>query len=647
MFPSNKKYNFFDFIFKDKIIHFDYLPRWVVFLMDVAVVLFANIIAYLIVSNLTYKYYDTVHVWYRIGIILFTQSLFFLVFKSYAGIIRHSTLVDAYNIVKASVSAFSALLALNYIHFWVKGSKIFLFPSIFITFVLSILFLIFYRIIVKITYQVFLNNASVGNKENVIIYGTKSNSIAIGQAFLSDTLNKFQLVGFLDVNTTRTLKTLLNLPVINLSDDFKGVMANYGCNKLVLIKDYLDKEEELSIIDLCLENEITILTVPNITSLDNKGDFSKKVKSLNINDLLNRKPIEISNLNLSNLISNKVVLVTGAAGSIGSEISRQLLNYSPKKIVLLDQAETPLHQLSLELASINVSIEILYRIIDVRNKDNTEIIFKNHKPDIVFHAAAYKHVPLMEENPKQAFLTNILGTKNCADLAVKYHVDRFVMISTDKAVNPSNVMGASKRIAEKYVQSLDFYLRAMNEHKTKFITTRFGNVLGSNGSVVPLFTKQIEEGGPVTITHPDIIRYFMTIPEACQLVLEAARMGNGSEIYLFDMGKPVKIIELAKKMIQLAGFEPEKDIKIEVVGLRPGEKLFEELLTETSKSLPTHHEKIMIAQDRFDDYIELNKDLNSINENLYQLSVEEFVFLIKKIVPEYKSLNSKFETLDN
>ncbi|MCY1481422.1 UDP-N-acetyl-alpha-D-glucosamine C6 dehydratase [compost metagenome] len=341
-------------------------------------------------------------------------------------------------------------------------------------------------------------------------------------------------------------------------------------------------------------------------------------------------------------------MVTGAAGSIGSEIVRQIIGFNPKTIIILDQAETPLHSLSLEIANCNPEIMIHNVLADVRNKQVLKQVFKLYQPQVVYHAAAYKHVPLMEENPSQAVFTNILGTKILADLSHKYKVERFVMVSTDKAVNPSSVMGASKRIAEKYVQSLNYkYKNDSENNATKFITTRFGNVLGSNGSVVPLFKKQIEEGGPITITHPDIIRYFMTIPEACQLVLEAGAMGNGGEIYIFDMGDPVKIIDLARKMIKLAGFMPDKQIKIKVVGLRPGEKLYEELLNDTAKTLPTHHEKIMIAEEIFDDFDAVSEAIHDLIDSSEITSNEEIVAKMKFIVPEFKSMNSIFETLDN
>jgi FlaA1/EpsC-like NDP-sugar epimerase len=387
--------------------------------------------------------------------------------------------------------------------------------------------------------------------------------------------------------------------------------------------------------------------VPLISDWENQKEISQKVKSIQIEDLLERKPIVLDSKLISKQLKDKTILITGAAGSIGSEIVRQVLGFSPKTVVILDQAETPLHHLCLEMRNMDSNSKIHNVIADVRNKEAMDRVFKRYQPQVVFHAAAYKHVPLMEENPSQAIFTNIEGTKNLADLSCLYKVKKFVMVSTDKAVNPSNVMGASKRIAEKYVQSLQLKNKEENEkNATKFITTRFGNVLGSNGSVVPLFTKQIANGGPITITHPEIIRYFMTIPEACQLVLEAGAMGNGGEIYIFDMGKPVKIIDLAKKMIKLAGFIPDKDIKIQIVGLRPGEKLYEELLNDTSKTLPTYHEKIMISEEILDEFENLNSDINELIAVSNQLDNDAIVSKMKKIVPEFKSMNSTFELLD-
>ncbi|MFT5254592.1 MAG: FlaA1/EpsC-like NDP-sugar epimerase, partial [Flavobacteriales bacterium] len=425
------------------------------------------------------------------------------------------------------------------------------------------------------------------------------------------------------------------------------LMRSVRAEGVIIADKSLSKEERLVIVDQCLEFNYKVYLVPVITDWENQKEISQKVKNFQIEDLLERKAIVLDNKAISKQLKDKTILITGAAGSIGSEIVRQVLNFNPKRIIILDQAETPLHNLSLETKSLISSAKICTIVSDIRSKEALNNIFKLYKPQVVFHAAAYKHVPLMEENPAQAILTNVEGTKNLADLACRHNVVKFVMISTDKAVNPSNVMGASKRIAEKYVQSLQLKNRKENNvMATKFITTRFGNVLGSNGSVVPLFTKQIANGGPITITHPDIIRYFMTIPEACQLVLEAAAMGNGGEIYIFDMGKPVKIIDLARKMIKLAGFIPDKDIEIKIVGLRPGEKLYEELLNDTSKTVPTHHDKIMIAEEIQDEFESLHYDIEELIEISSFFDNDRIVAKMKKIVPEFKSMNSAFEVLD-
>ena len=451
----------------------------------------------------------------------------------------------------------------------------------------------------------------------------------------------------MDKNNQNASKRMLDLPILILRKKLPALMRSVAAEGVIIADKSLSKEEQLIIVDQCLEFNYRVYTVPLISDWENQKEISQKVKNIQIEDLLERKPIVLDSKSISKQLKDKTVLITGAAGSIGSEIVRQVLGFNPKMVIILDHAETPLHNLCLETLALGSEAKIIAVIADVRSKKALEKVFKNYNPHVVFHAAAYKHVPLMEENPSQAIQTNIKGTKNLADLSCKYHVKKFVMVSTDKAVNPSNVMGASKRIAEKYVQSLFLKnQRENNEGSTKFITTRFGNVLGSNGSVVPLFTKQIAEGGPVTITHQDIIRYFMTIPEACQLVLEAGAMGNGGEIYIFDMGKPVKIIDLAKKMIKLAGFIPDKEIKIKIVGLRPGEKLYEELLNDTSKTLPTYHNKIMIAQEIQDEYENLHIEIDELIGIADFYDNEDIVTKMKKIVPEFKSMNSTFEVLD-
>jgi FlaA1/EpsC-like NDP-sugar epimerase len=424
-------------------------------------------------------------------------------------------------------------------------------------------------------------------------------------------------------------------------------MRSLGATALILADKGLSKDEKLAIVDECLEHNFKVYTVPVISDWEDTKEISTKIKTFEIQDLLQRKPIVLDNNAISKQLCNKTVLITGAAGSIGSEIVKQVIGFNPKRIILLDQAETPLHHLTLEVGTYFSKDKVCSIIADVRERDCIKDIFKTYQPNVVFHAAAYKHVPLMEDNPSQAIFVNVQGTKNIADLSYQHNIESFVMVSTDKAVNPSNVMGASKRIAEKYVQALHQNAQEPNSGcATKFITTRFGNVLGSNGSVVPLFTKQIAQGGPITITHPEIIRYFMTIPEACQLVLEAGIMGKGGEIFIFDMGKPVKIIDLANKMIRLAGFTPNKEIKIEVVGLRPGEKLFEELFNDTAKTLPTHHEKITISQEEKEDAESVLALVNQLIKISKGFSKTEIVSKMKEIVPEFKSMNSEFQILD-
>jgi FlaA1/EpsC-like NDP-sugar epimerase len=501
---------------------------------------------------------------------------------------------------------------------------------------------------VKQVFEKYINAHDNVKRISTVIYGADANAISVANALQTEVPARFKLRGFIDkYHQNRTSKRILNLPIVNQSKKIHVIMRAMKADALIIAEKGLTKEETVAIVEECLDYNLKVFTVPLITDWEDQQQISKKVKNFEINDLLERKPIVLHMNSISAQLKGKTVLITGAAGSIGSEITRQVLSFRPERVIMLDQAETPLHNLSLEVPSIAKNAEISSVLCDIRNAEALEAVFKEYRPEVVYHAAAYKHVPLMEENPSQAVYTNIMGTKNLADLSIKYEVARFVMVSTDKAVNPSNVMGASKRIAEKYVQSLQATMRDLDgAPNTKFITTRFGNVLGSNGSIVPLFTKQIEEGGPITITHPEIIRYFMTIPEACQLVLEAGTMGNGGEIFIFDMGEPVKIIDLAKKMIRLAGYTPDKEIEIKIIGLRPGEKLYEELLNDTSKTLPTHNDQIMIAQDTIDNYTTLNNAVKDLTENAKFLDSGEIVFKMKKIVPEFKSMNSVFEHLD-
>ena len=626
-----------------------YLPRWIVFAIDIGIVFFASLVTFFIVNGLTIKFYDNLNIAMRHSLILAANALFFLLFKSYSGIIRHSTFIDAVKLLSATTCAFLFLAILNYSNLFLFDTKIYLTTWLFICYVISFLLLFLFRIMVKYVFENYTsNNNSKTKLTKTVIYGSDANAISVANALKIESPSRFKLLAFIDKNNlvSGSKKRILNLPILNHSKQLSIILKELETEALIITDKSLTKKETIVIVNECLENNVKVFTVPVISDWQDKNQIANKITNFKIEDLLDRKPITLDNNSISEQLLGKTILITGAAGSIGSEITRQILKFEPRKIIILDHAETPLHNLTLELNQTNSKVKIRNILADIKDAETLETIFRLYKPEIVYHAAAYKHVPLMEENPCQAVATNIIGTKNLADLSQKYNIQRFVMVSTDKAVNPSSVMGASKRIAEKYVQSLSLDLNKNNNFKTKFITTRFGNVLGSNGSIVPLFTKQIQEGGPITITHPEIIRYFMTIPEACQLVLEAGAMGNGSEIFIFDMGQPVKILDLANKMIQLAGFTPDNEIKIEIIGLRPGEKLYEELLNDDSKTLPTHNEKILIAQDVCDNYEALNQEIQELEAITKTFSGFEIVSKMKKIVPEFKSMNSIYVDLD-
>lgn len=624
-----------------------YLPRWIILLLDLLVISITGIISYAIIYRTGILYVKPHLYAVSIPVYLLISLFTFRVFRTYSGIIRHSSYIDAVKIFFSQFTAAFLLLTFNSIYKAITGDLVFLNIGILINAIFSFSCLFLYRVLVKQFFENYLYNSRSNKLAKAIIYGTDANAIAVANALKSEVPARFKLVGFIDKYSQNKSKMILGLPILQHKKKTSTLMRVFGAQALIIADKSLTKEEKLTIVDECLDFNYKVYTVPLVSDWEDQKEISRKIKNFQIQDLLERKPIVLDNLSISYQLKGKTVLITGAAGSIGSEIVRQVIQFGPQKVIMLDQAETPLHHLSLEVDKIKGGVEICTVISDVRNKSLMDSVFDKYRPEVVYHAAAYKHVPLMEENPSQAIFVNVMGTKILADLACRYNVGSFVMVSTDKAVNPSNVMGASKRIAEKYVQSLQNYIKEINtECTTKYITTRFGNVLGSNGSVVPLFTKQIEEGGPITLTHPDIIRYFMTIPEACQLVLEAGSMGNGGEIYIFDMGKPVKIIDLAKKMIRLAGFVPDKDIEIKIVGLRPGEKLYEELLNDTSKTLPTHHEKIMIAQEVCDEFILLENAINELIDTANAFRSEEIVYLMKKILPEFISMNSVYNQLN-
>ncbi len=625
-----------------------YLPRWIIFAIDVFIVFVASVITYFIIYSLTglnYNYFGMVS---RYGLIILINAIFFLIYRTYSGIIRHSTFIDGVKLLVSTTTSYIFLLIINFSCKLFFDKIIFVTTGLFISYVISFLLLFLFRILIKYIFEKYMHAEDKKKLINAVIYGSDANAISVANALKTETPSRFKLRGFIDkFNQNKTSKSILNLPIINQNKKIYVILRSLKADALIIAEKSISKEEIIAIVEECLEYNIKVFTVPIIADWEDEKQISTKVKSFEIEDLLERKPIVLDTRVISSQLEGKTIMITGAAGSIGSEITRQILSFSPKKIIILDQAETPLHNLSLELKNLNEKVILRSVLADVRNKEALTRVFQKYNPNVVYHAAAYKHVPLMEENPSQAIYTNVLGTKNLADLSIQYDVERFVMVSTDKAVNPSSVMGASKRIAEKYVQTLYEKHKDQNQDiVTKFITTRFGNVLGSNGSIVPLFSKQILEGGPLTITHPDIIRYFMTIPEACQLVLEAGAMGKGGEIFIFDMGQPVKIIDLAKKMIRLAGFIPYKEIDIKIIGLRPGEKLYEELLNDSSKTLGTHNEKIMIAQETLGNYHEIHNATIELLNHIESYTNEEIVSSMKKIVPEFKSMNSVFETLD-
>ena len=633
---------------KFNIHNLSYLPRWIIVLMDTMVLNVSFFFTVLIFKGTGLEYVLTPHYMAYITLLIAVNVFFFWLFRTYSGIIRHSSYIDAVKLLFSQMAVLVVFLIANFFYEVSNGEKAILNTALFINVVLSFCGLFLYRVVVKQTFELYFSDKGTNKLIRTIIYGTDANAISVANALKFETPSRFKIVGFVDKNNMNSNKRMLDLPILVQKKKLPTLMRSVGAEAIIIADKSLTKDEQLHIVDKCLEFNYRVYTVPLISNWENQKEISEKVKNIQIEDLLERNPIILDNKTISKDLKDKTILITGAAGSIGSEIVRQVIQFKPHSIVLVDQGETPLHQLTLELETKATESNIHSVIADVRNKEVMRRVFRTYSPQVVYHAAAYKHVPLMEENPSQAIQTNVEGTKNVADLACEFKVKKFVMVSTDKAVNPSNVMGASKRIAEKYVQSLQ--LRSVKENNgkgTKFITTRFGNVLGSNGSVVPLFSKQIAAGGPVTITHQDIIRYFMTIPEACQLVLEAGSMGKGGEIYIFDMGKPVKIIDLARKMIKLAGFIPDKDIPIKIVGLRPGEKLYEELLNDTSKTIATYHEKIMIAEEIQEEFENLHLEIEELIGMSTFFSNEDIVGKMKKIVPEFKSMNSAFQFLDN
>ena len=621
-----------------------FLSRWLVLVFDSLIVIFSFSIATLLRMNFQLSEIDLTVFASQLVFVLGLRLLAFLFFQSYAGIIRHTSIEDAILILKAVFTGtVGAVLVSGVIRNTLGFEHVFNLSAsiLIIDFFICLFWMVILRFFVKSFYESFINQfkPTIG----VLIYGAGYTGMLTKNVFQTDRSTNYKILGFIDDNESKIGKTIEGIKVFSLPEVLdKFVGSNDGLEVIMAINNMSAKSKR-KISDIFLDRGVVVKALPPVDKWV-EGEFAmNQIHNVKIEDLLGREVIQMNNKRIGEEISGKVILVTGAAGSIGSEIVRQLIAYFPSKLVLVDQAESALYDLEYELAGkVPTNVQLIVNVADVSDTRRIAKIFKSHRPDIIFHAAAYKHVPLMENNPYEAIKTNVIGTRILAEIASEVGVEKFVMVSTDKAVNPTNVMGATKRLAEMYTQSMN----QLEGVKTKFIATRFGNVLGSNGSVIPLFKKQIERGGPVTVTHPEITRYFMTIPEACELVLEAATMGQGGEVFVFDMGESVKIIDLAKKMITLSGLRVDKDIEIRYTGLRPGEKLYEELLNNDENTLPTHHPKILIAEVNTPSYAYMEVATNDLNHLLSSGNNNSIVAKIKEIIPEYKSNNSVFETLD-
>jgi FlaA1/EpsC-like NDP-sugar epimerase len=615
------------------------IPRWVVFSLDNTAVFMVFMFAYLLRFNFVSTDIKLDIALIQAGITFCTFTAFSIIFHSYSGLIRHTTLTDIVLVFAVTTCSTISLLIFTFFSYVFRFGEILTIPiSILLIQYVSITVLLFsQRILIKIIFR--FATMSARPAKRVLIFGAGSMGFMVKRVLLSDTHSGYSVVGFVDYNRKLHGKMINGLPVYGSKILKTGFLTLNKIDTVVIAINDISPKIKSAIIRTVMDSGLEILEPPTMDKLLD-GQFKvRQLKKVKFHDLLGRDCIKLNLDVIGEGLNKKTILVTGAAGSIGSEIVRQLARFETKRIVLVDQAETPMFHLENELRENFRTLEFDSHLADVTNARKMELIFKAYHPDVVFHAAAYKHVPLMEANPHEALRINVGGTKLVTELSLNYGVEKFVMISSDKSVNPSSVMGASKRVCEMIVQS-----RAQGTNvKTQFVITRFGNVLGSNGSVIPLFTKQIEEGGPITVTHPDITRYFMTIPEACELVLEAGFMGKGGEIFVFDMGSPIKIVDLAHQMIRLSGLVPEKDIKIIFTGLRPGEKLYEELLTCKENTLPTHHPKIKIAQVEQFDYSVLLSRIDLLIKNSYLLSKQEVVELFRELVPEFRSHNREHD----
>jgi FlaA1/EpsC-like NDP-sugar epimerase len=615
------------------------LPRWLVLLLDVSVVFFSFFIAYILRFNFEFTLFDISLAYRQAFIVTAVYLLFMLVFKSYAGMIRHTTIKDTYKIIVTNFSSLGILFLITLMSRQKDWEPVYNIPlSILLiqTGAVTVL-LFFFRVFVKMFYEFALSSSH--NKKNAIIYGTGDMGIIVKRVIEGDPKSQFRLKAFIDDDKKIQGKKVDGYPVYSRQILTKRFIEKEEIEVFIIAINKIAPLKKREVLESVIQLGCEILDTPSFDTWLNDHLEVKQLKKVEFEDLLGREPIKLDLKRIEKGLSGKTILVTGAAGSIGSEIARQLTRFNTKQLILVDQAETPSFYLGEELKKKFSGCNFKVIIGDVTGKEIMEHIFRKFRPEVVFHAAAYKHVPIMEVHPHEAFRVNVGGTKIVTELAIKYGVEKFVMISSDKAVNPTNVMGATKKICELLVHAQS-RRKGIN---TQFITTRFGNVLGSNGSVIPLFNKQIQEGGPVTITHPDITRFFMTIPEACQLVLEAGFMGNGGQIFVFDMGEPVKVLDIALNLIRLSGLEPFKDIKIKYTGLRPGEKLYEELFSVDEPELPTHHPKISIAQIADNDFEAILYKIDNILDTLYKKSETKVIEEMQNIVPGYKS---KFELIN-
>lgn len=617
------------------------LPIWTVLLIDVLIIVVSSLLAYALRYDFRSLFSESSSIDVTIVCTVAVNLIFFRAFRTYSNVLRFSSFVDIMRIFVALTVSYALLLIASIVVKSFTNINVAPITVLFMSYIISFAMMACSRIVVKIFFEAL--NFDGSRSANVFIYGAKEAGVNIAKVLRVSLRNHYRLRGFIADEPELINKVMMGVKVFPNDDTLIENLDDRDVHTIIISPAKMEALKHSDMADRLLAHNIKLMTAPPLSEWNNQFLDRTQLKEIQIEDLLQRNPIEIDIHKVASHLEGKRVMITGAAGSIGSEIMRQVASFNPYKLILVDQAETPLHDIRLELQDRWRDIDAETIIADISNVTRMEEIFRRYKPQYIFHAGSYKHVPMMEDNVSESIQVNVYGTRTVADLAVKYGAEKFVMISTDKAVNPTNVMGCSKRICEIYVQSLAKKLLAEGGHVTQFITTRFGNVLGSNGSVIPRFRDQIQRGGPVTVTHPEIIRYFMTIPEACRLVLEAGSMGNGGEIYIFDMGKPVRIVDLAKRMISLSG---RTDVKIEFTGLRHGEKLYEELLNVKELTKPTYHEKIMIATVREYDYDEVNERIQKLIDVSYTYDQMKIVAAMKDIVPEFVSKNSCFEVLD-